>query len=160
MGNDTREDEKARQHEARARASIERSVTKFKKVAKKKKRKPNRLRAINQYWYELEAYFDSLEGEPIPVQNGGFMRGILEDILVVEVEKGTPMAQINALGSYLNSVGIKALVVEHGIRFVRLKEVTGDQEKKLNEILAEHKAKEAREKRDAASKTNEGEKPN
>ena len=145
---DEREDQ-AKLTEARSRVLTGRQVEKSHKVAKRRKRKPNRMRSAkaNKYWYELEAYFDAKDIEIIPVKDGGFMMGILEDFVVIEVSREKSTQEINDLASYLASMGFKSLIIHEGIKFLRLKEVTGVKAKELDEInkrqvRAEEKQKE------------------
>ncbi len=108
------------------------------KSTKKRKRKRGALKLKDDArWFELEGYFDPSLIEATPIENSGFMMGVLEDMVVVEVEKEWPHARIMALGAKLEELGIKALIVQRGIKFMRLKAVTNAQEKNLNEIMAQ-----------------------
>lgn len=132
--------------EARSRELLKKQVGYAKAVDKKRKRKPNRLRVAKQYWYELEAYFDPHEIKATPVSGGGFILGILEDFVVVEIPKDKTKEDIYALGQYLAKVGLKALIVQAGIRFLRLTEVDKKKASELEEILVRQKATDERQK--------------
>lgn len=101
-----------------------------------RKRKPGKLHRKGSHWYELESYFDPALIESTPVEDSGFMMGVLEDFVVVEVKEDTPHVRIESIGKVLAEIGVKALIVRAGIRFLRLKSCDGDQEAKLNAILA------------------------
>lgn len=132
--------------EARSRVLLKKQVVRAKKTAFVRKRKPNKLRLAKKYWYELEAYFDPKEIEAIPVLDGGFMMGILEDFVVVEVSKDKSMEEINMLGAYLEKSGLKALIVREGIKFLRLTEVDKEKVVELDAILARRREVDAKQK--------------
>ncbi len=121
--------------EARSRVLLSKQAVRAGKTAAVRKRKPNKLRLAKKYWYELEGYFNPKAIEAIPVLDGGFMMGILEDFVVVEVPSDKSTEAINKLGAYLQSAGLKALIVQEGIRFLRLTEVTKEKATELDEIL-------------------------
>jgi hypothetical protein len=106
-----------------------------KRSAARRTRKGGKLRKAGQHWYELEEYFDEKQKKIIGVNESGYMLGVLEDFVVVQVPEDYPLVDLDLLGNRLADMGIKALIVKEGIRFLRLREITGEQEKKLNEIL-------------------------
>ena len=143
---------------------VSKKVMRMKKRARKRTRKGGKLRKAGSHWYELEMYFDEKARELIGVNESGFMRGVLEDFVIVQVPEDKSIEEINVLGIRLADMGIKALVVKEGITFLRLREVSGEQESTLNKMmtsqdnLAEQKEEidkliEEREKRDAKDST-------
>ena len=120
---------------ARTYVQTKNIARKQKKSAEARKRKGGKLHKKGTHWYELEGYFDPKLIESTPIQDSGFMMGVLEDFVVVEVKEDTTVATIQQIGTQLAEMGIKALVVRAGIRFLRMTSCTAEQEKKLNEIL-------------------------
>jgi hypothetical protein len=105
------------------------------KSTEKRKRKGGGLHKRGSHWYELEAYFDPKLIESTPIEDSGFMMGVLEDFVVVEVKEDTAVATIQQIGAQLAEMGIKSLVVRAGIRFLRLNGCDPEKEKQLDEIL-------------------------
>ena len=125
---------------------IQKKVKRAKRVAARRNRTGGKFRKAGKHWYEIEAYFDEKRREIIGVNESGYMLGVLEDFVIVEVPPNKTPVEINVIGTRLAEMGIKALVIQQGIRFLRLKEISGEQEKKLNDILehqdnAEYKQK-------------------
>jgi hypothetical protein len=112
-------------------------VERAKKVAKRRTRKGGKLRKAGQHWYVLEEYFDENKKEIIGINESGYMLGVLEDFVIVRIPETMPIIEVDALGIRLAEMGIKALIVKEGIRLLRLREVTGEREKKLNAILSQ-----------------------
>ncbi len=106
----------------------------------KRKRKGGGLHKNGKHWYALESYFGPKLIESTPIEDGGFMMGALEDWIVVEVKADWPPEKVQALATRLTAMGMSILVVQAGVRFLRLRGVTGDEEKNLDEILAKQKA--------------------
>ena len=117
-------------------------ITKAKTATKRRTRKGGKLRKAGSHWYELEAYFDERENQIIKVNDSGFMRGVLEDFVVVEVPREKSMSDISRIGALLARNGVKALVVQEGIRMLRLKEISGERVAELDAIMEKQKAEE------------------
>lgn len=117
------------------KTDVKKKVARATKNSKRCTRKGGKLRKAGQHWYELEAYFDIKAREIIGVNESGYMRGVLEDFVVVQVPEEKSVEEINVLGARLADMGIKALVVKEGITFLRLREVSGEQEKTLNKMM-------------------------
>lgn len=111
-----------------------------KKSRDKRKRKGGALHKGGAHWYALESFFDPKLIESTPIEDGGFMMGALEDWIVVEVKADWSPEKIQAIGDRLTAIGINALVIHEGIRFLRLRAITGGEEARLNEILEAQKA--------------------
>jgi hypothetical protein len=127
-----------------ARAFVRtKSIARKQEQSAKRKRqsRAERIHRAGSHWYELDAYFDPHEIEATPIKDSGFMLGVLEDFVVIEVKKGTSDDQIQHTGKLLGEMGIKVLIVREGIQFMRLKACGHEQEKKLNKILEEQEAK-------------------
>jgi tRNA(Met) C34 N-acetyltransferase TmcA len=105
-------------------------------LAGKRKRKPGVLHKHGAHWYALEDYFDAHKIEAMPVKGSGFMLGTLEDMVVVEVPEHFSPAAIQGIGDSLTSIGIKALVIREGIRFLRLRAVEDQERARLDTIVA------------------------
>ncbi len=121
-----------RQHRSSVRFA--RSLRRARDRRLARQRTPGKLQKRGQYWYELKATFSEDDKELLPIEDSGYMLGVLEDIIVIEVEKATPQEQIARIGKWLADQGMKALVVEKGVRFLKLCAVSKDQEAKLNEL--------------------------
>jgi len=115
---------------------VQKKVNRAKRVAARRKRPGGKLRKSGKHWYEIEAYFDERKKEVVGVRESGYMLGVLEDFVIVEVPEIKSPAEISVMGTRLAEMGIKALVIQRGIRFLRLKEISGEQESKLNEMIA------------------------
>jgi hypothetical protein len=105
--------------------------------AGKRRRKSGEVSRPGTHWYGIEDYFDPTQIEAVPVKGAGFMMGVLEDMVVIEVPKA--MASDNnlvRLGQQLSSMGIKALIIQEGVRFLRLRSVSDEERNKLDAIVA------------------------
>lgn len=104
-----------------------------------KKRKASRGRAQHakgaSRWYEMTAAFDPTLAEAVTLKDSGFMRGMVEDFLVVQVEETMSVEKVQALGEHLNRMGVKALVIKQGVEFLRLRVCSREQEKQLDQVL-------------------------
>lgn len=107
-----------------------------------KRQKPGRgrkerlfLRGGEARWFGLESYFDPKHIDATPVEDGGFMMGVLNDMAVVEIDPSLPPAKVERIGAVLNDMGIKALIVHKGIEFLRLRACTPEEEKRLDAIV-------------------------
>lgn len=116
---------------------------KQKESSKNRKRKGGAMHKRGSHWYELEAFFDPKLIEATPIENSGFMLGILEDFVVVEYKKDMTSEAIDQIGHKLNAMGLKAMMVPEGIRFMRLRGVTDEEERTMNEFMEDRKAAEA-----------------
>lgn len=113
-------------------------VEKQKASAKKRQRKPGKMHAPGAHWYELQDFFDPHLIETTPIENSGFMMGILEEFAVVEYDPNTMTREaMTKMGERLNAMGIKAMMVPKGVRFMRLCGVSEEQEKQMNAMLAD-----------------------
>ena len=86
-------------------------------------------------WYRLMGQFDESTKKATPI-SGAFLRGKLDNITIVEVEKGFPEDKLGELGQWLEGHSIEAMIVTEGIKFLRLGPATPDQ----NAILEAHYA--------------------
>ena len=101
---------------------------------KRKTKRKQRLKKGTTHWFELKAAFDPTDGVVVP-GGEGFMRGALEDFVVVSVGPEVSQAVIAAMGAQLNEIGVKVMVVRNGVEFLRLRVCDEAQEKKLDKIL-------------------------
>jgi hypothetical protein len=105
---------------------------------KKPKRKPSRARPG---WYQLVSYFKDADLEATPIA-GAFFRGVLEEMVIVEVPKNFHEEKLGELAVWLENNGIKAMVVQEGIRFLKIKPATADQ----RAVLEAHHREEQKQK--------------
>lgn len=111
--------------------------------AQEKRRRQLALRPGKAQWFGLETYFDPQHIEATPIEDGGFMMGVLDEIVVVEVDPATEQTKIERIGALLNELGLKALIVHKGIEFLRLRACTPEETKRLDAIRAARKQEEA-----------------
>lgn len=94
-----------------------------------------RLHKAGPHWYEIKAYFDPRNAVATPVEDSGFMIGVLEEFVVVEVPESFSQDAIMRIGAQLSDIGVKALVVREGIRFLKLSGCAPEQERQLDAIV-------------------------
>lgn len=97
-------------------------------------KKSKKKKAPKAGWYELVAHFDAHKIKAIPVEGRAFLMGAVSGINVVEVSRDTPDEQLAQLASWLDAQGIEAIVVSEGVRFMKLKPATPEE----NEVLEAH----------------------
>ncbi len=114
-----------------------------KKSSKKRKRVGGTMHKRGAHWYGLEAYFDPKLIEATPIEDSGFMLGVLEGFVVVEYKKDMTMEAIEGIGERLNAMGLKVMMVPEGIRFMRLCAVGAEQNEEMNRMLEDRIANEA-----------------
>jgi hypothetical protein len=103
-------------------------------VAKKKKSKASLVPRLpdRERWYALTAQFDDKDLAATPIA-GAFFRGPLKDIVIVEVQRDFPQDKFGELGAWLEQHGIEAMIVQEGIRFLKIAPADETQQKVLEQ---------------------------
>lgn len=110
-------------------------------MAKKKKFKASLTPTLpnKEQWFALTAQFDDKDIAATPI-SGAFIRGKLKDIVIVEVSRDFPQDKFGELGAWLESHGIEAMIVQEGIRFLKLAPANKDQQRILEAHFQESTA--------------------
>lgn len=91
------------------------------------------VRKEGEHWYELVEHFDAKDIKRIPVESGkAYVMGRLDHLVVVEVARGTSQQGLADLGAWLERHKIQALIVTEGVKFVKLRSVSEEDEAKLD----------------------------
>jgi len=118
-------------------------------VGKPKKPKRKRRLQDKEQWYQLVSMFDDKDIQTTPIK-GAFFRGVLDKTVIVEVQQNFPQEQYGPLAEWLEKNGIEAMVVKEGVRFLKIRPATEDQETVLETHYQEELATEAAQKKEAA----------
>lgn len=101
-------------------------------------RRPDAMRRAGEHWYELVDLFDPTKFETFPLDGIGpsYVLGTLQGMIILEVPVGTPHEAIRALLRKLREQGAPPVfAVTQGVRFVRLRALDADEERKIDEVV-------------------------
>ena len=115
---------------------------------KRKKRRQEQAQADGfavEHWYELVEYFDpeKIETINLPQTQGyrSFVRGVVKDLVIVEVPSSMPSARIKGLAISLGEMGFKALIVSDNVKFMKLRPCSAEESELLDEADPEKKGR-------------------
>lgn len=97
-------------------------------------------------WYELQEALDPENYTRLPFEDHkAFLLGHVDDVLIIEIPRGSSAAEIRGLQHGLRSLGMTsaALMVEEGIRFLKLRPMSKKEAKEAEEAMKKVKDAEA-----------------
>jgi len=91
-------------------------------------------------WFEIVSCFDPAKYEHFTYGPNGeraFVLGSLDKLLVVEVPKSAHNESVREIGRHLSESGKEAIIVSEGIRFLRLRALTVNEERDVERQIKE-----------------------
>lgn len=135
-------------------ANLERERELNKAIKRKKKGKGKKHETP---WYELQEALNPENYTRLPFEGDAFLLGHVDDVLIIEIPRGSSAAEIRGLQHGLRSLGMTsaALMVEEGIRFMKLRPLSKKEAKEAEEALKKVKDAEEAQEADEAEEDRE-----
>lgn len=75
-------------------------------------------------WYRVVEYFDEPQQMRVPLPVASYLLGKIGEVRIVEVPRSTSRETVEQLGTWLKENGVEALIVQEGVKFLKLVQAT------------------------------------